>query len=74
MKEKVGWRAKHHRLLRLLKESSLAVQGIRSKIAPEARVVAAFPLFMEVLTGAGALSVFLSYPIRQGFHWGMVTV
>jgi hypothetical protein len=39
----------------------------------EFRVVAASPIFTEVLTDDDTLPLlFLSYFIRQGFHWGTV--
>ena len=35
VKEKVGWKVGHHKLLQLLKESWLAIHVIRFKMAPE---------------------------------------
>jgi hypothetical protein len=83
-KEKVGWRARRHRLLQLLQESCSAIRGIGSKMAPgtpvrqqkgiKARAVPSSPIFMEVLTGDDAPLLLLSYLIRQGFLWRMVTM
>ena len=68
VKEKVGWRARHHRLLH---------GRIRSKMFTEARAVAASHVDAEILTGDNVPPTHpnpLSYLIRQGFHWGTVTV
>lgn len=64
VREKVGWRASCHGILKLLKESTK--HGIRSKMVPKTpvrqqkgnkgRAVAAFPIFMEILTGDDAPS------------------
>jgi hypothetical protein len=34
VKKRMGWGARHHRFLRLLKQSSSVVHGVRSKMVP----------------------------------------
>lgn len=49
--------------------------SVREQKGTKARVVATFPVFVEVLSGYGVfLPHLMSFLIKQGFHWGMVTV
>lgn len=75
VREKVGWKTRCHGLLKLLRESAKC--GIRSKMVSKtpvrqqkrtkARVMAAFPIFMEILTGDDAPS---GLPHQAGLSLG----
>lgn len=76
VREKVEWRPRRLRLLGLLKES--AKHGIRSKMVPpvrqqkgtKVRVVAAFSIFMEILTGDDAAPALSELPHQARLSLG----